>query len=874
MKIRRIIFMAATMLMASAAISYAESGHKKEANAYGYYKDVFMDAGINLVSQMDLPAVRYLNLSMETFRSATHSPMKLTIMDTVIQNEMFCGNPWDENGVLLYPDGEPRYRMIYMNGGKAKSHGRSLTPEGRDNIRKFVENGGSYVGTCAGMFIASDGIYYDGEEYQPKEEYLSLWPGTTHNTALFWNKTSMKVVEGSPLLRYYDFGGDMQIDSIFHNGGGYAYYGEGSIIPEGTEPLLTYVYDTVGLDVKPRQMHGQVSTWAYKKNAESGRLVLTGSHPEDDVTGDRLQLMAAMMQYAMDGNGIAKVKAALQPGVLREMNKDTEDNDPLFTKVGDLQYHHFTVDVPAGTKQMVVYLAGYENNDNFNLSLCAKQGDFAFHHNTELKNVSLGCTKTLVIDNPKSGKWYISVRCENTADTREGEYGTEYYGDRSVLNGVPYSIKVEFGEKASDIACAETSGSYGREGYTGRDGYYKDIFMDSGIKLTARKYLPSATHLEATIETFWRTQNTLRDTIMQQRCIVGTEEDKNGILLYPDGAPRFRVIYVNGGLATRHGNSLGPYGRVRMRKFVANGGSFVGTCAGGFIGSTGIIQADDSFEVNKDYLAIWPGRTRDTYLAQKRFKMYMDDNCSLLKYYDFGGDKQVDSIFHNNGGYAALTENDPIPVGTEPLLRVDYDTIPRKGPSIDNQVTCWAYKAAPAAGNVILMSSHPEAITTGERMHLMASFMQYAMDKNGDPVVKGNLVPGAVREMNKDTEDADPAFTKIGDRQYHHFTVDIPKRVKKVTIILQGYEGEDNFDLTLAANEGDFAFHKSTDMKNVSLGCSKTLVVDNPKAGKLYISVFCETTVESYNGDNGVLYTGRTDVLNGVPYKIRVELEK
>ena len=870
----RISVMAVAMLFATAAISYAQEGAKKQNNAHGYYKDVFMDAGINLVSQQDLPAVRYLDLSMEVFRSATHSPMKLSLMDTIIQNEMICGNPWDENGVLLYPDGEPRYRMIYMNGGKAKSHGRSLTPKGRDNIRKFVENGGSYVGTCAGMFIAADGIYYDGEEYEPKAEYLSLWPGTTHNTALFWNKTSMKVVEGSQLLKYYDFGGDMQIDSIFHNGGGYAYYGVGSIIPEGTEPLLTYVYDTVGVDVKPRQMHGQVSTWAYKKNAESGRLVLTGSHPEDDVTGDRIQVMASMMQYAMDGNGIAKVKGELKPGELREMNKDTEDKEPLYTKIGDLQYHHFAVNVPSGTKQMVVYLNGYDKKDNFDLSLMAKAGDFAFHHNTEVKNVSLGCSKTLVIDNPKAGEWYVSVRCENTADTREGEYGTEYYGDRSVLNGVPYSIKVEFGNEASAIACAETSGKYEREGYTGRDGYYKDIFMDSGIKLTARKYLPSARHLEATIETFWRTQNTLRDTLMQQRCIVGTEEDKNGILLYPDGAPRYRVIYVNGGLATRHGNSLGHEGRERMRNFVANGGSFVGTCAGGFIGSTGIIPVDEPFEVNKDYLAIWPGRTRDTYLAQKRFMMYMDDNCSLLKYYDFGGDKQVDSIFHNNGGYAALTENDPVPVGTEPLLRVDYDTIPRKGPSIDNQVTCWAYKATPNAGNVILMSSHPEAVTTGERLHLMSALMQYAMDKNGDAVVKGELAPGVVREMNKDTEDAQPLYTKIGDRQYHHFTVQIPKRTKKAVIVLEGYEGADNFDLTLAAREGDFAFHKNTDIKNVALGCSKTLVLEKPKAGKWYISVFCETTVESSNGDNGVIYSGRTDVLNGVPYKIRVAIEK
>jgi hypothetical protein len=55
------------------------------------------------------------------------------------------------------------------------------------------------------------------------------------------------------------------------------------------------------------------------------------------------------------------------------------------------------------------------------------------------------------------------------------------------------------------------------------------------------------------------------------------------------------------------------------------------------------------------------------------------------------------------------------------------------------------------------------------------------------------------------------------------------------------------------------------------LGCNKTLVLKKPKAGKWYISVFCETTVTPDTGDNGIIYTGRTDVLNGVPYKIKVE---
>ena len=864
------------LAIALAASSLFASAQERSTGTHGYYKDVFMDAGINLTSKKDLPSTRFLGLSWEAFISASHDPVNyLSIMDTVIQKEMICGNPWDANGVLLYPDGSPRFRMIYMNGGKATSHGNSLTPQGRENIRKFVENGGSYVGTCAGFFISSNGVYKEGEEYTPNDKYLSIWPGTAHTTGLYDSYTAMESVEGSPLLKYFQFGGDGRVDSLYHWGGAYAYYGEGGIIPEGTEPLMRYVYDTVAADAPTRHMHNQVSSLAYKKSAQTGRVVVTGSHPESITSGDRLEYMAAMMLYAMDGNGTTRVKGELKPGELREMKKKTEDNDPLYTRIGDLQYHHFTVSVPEGTKKAIVTLAGYKGKDNFDLSVMAKAGEFAFHHNTEIKNVDRGCSKNLVIENPVAGEWYISVRCESTVVSRRGEYGTEYLSGREVLNGVPYSIRVDF-DAAPAVQESDAVGTLAVHPSESRDGYYKDIFMDSGIKLTARKFLPSARHLEAEYEVFSRTDNTLRDTVMQHRCFVGTEMDSNGILLYPDGAARYKVVYVNGGLATRHGSSLGPDGRERFRQYVNGGGSFVGTCAGGFIGTTGIINVDNSFEVNQEYLHLWPGRTRDTYLAGKRFKMYMEPNSPLLRYYDYGGDFQVDSIFHNNGGYAALdvAAGDPVPVGTEPLLRVDWNEAPRKGPSIDNQVCCWGYKANENTGRVILMSSHPEAVTTGERMHLMAAFFQYAMDGNGAVTVKGNLVPGEVREMNKSTEDNDPLFTKIGDRQYHHFTVDIPKRVKKVEIELSGYEGADNFDLTLAVRKDGYAFHKDTYLKDVSKGCNKRIVLEKPAADKWYISVFCETTVTPELGDNGVVYTGRTDVLNGVPYKIKVTYTK
>ena len=440
----KILFLAGVIISSASVVSLAQKKTSTDANSYGYYKDIFMDSGINLTSRRDLPVARFLGLSMDAFVSAVHSPQsKLTLRDTVIQNEMICGNAEDLNGVLLYPDGEPRFRMIYMNGGKATKHGNSLTPQGRANITKFVDNGGSYVGTCAGMFIASKGVYKEGSEFKPNESYIGLWDGTTHSSGLGESATSMKVLKNSPLLKYFDFGGDHRIDNVYHNGGGYAYYGEGCIIPEGTEPLMKYIYDTVGKDVKARQMHDQISTWAYKKSAESGRLVVTGSHPEKGVTGDILEYMASMVCYALDGNGNIAVKGELVPGELREMNKKTPDNDPLFTRIGDRQYHHFTVQVPQGAKEVVVYLNGYKDEDNFDLTLCAKEGAYAFHHNTEHKNVAQGCAKTLVVKEPAEGVLYISVFCETTVESHFGEYGSQYSGRTDVLNGVPYSIKVE-----------------------------------------------------------------------------------------------------------------------------------------------------------------------------------------------------------------------------------------------------------------------------------------------------------------------------------------------------------------------------------------------------------------------------------------------
>ena len=59
---------------------------------------------------------------------------------------------------------------------------------------------------------------------------------------------------------------------------------------------------------------------------------------------------------------------------------------------------------------------------------------------------------------------------------------------------------------------------------------------------------------------------------------------------------------------------------------------------------------------------------------------------------------------------------------------------------------------------------------------------------------------------------------------------------------------------------------------NVKNGIDKVLTVIRPKAGTLYVSVYCNTTVDTIRTPWGYQYTGRTDVLNGVPYKIKVSV--
>lgn len=388
-----------------------------------YYKDIFLDAGIGLTSRKTLAAAKFLGLTVEGVSFSRADPDS---EERELQNAIISGSPEDINGRLLYPDGQPRFMLLFVNGGDSRTHGRSIDEKGLDNMRLFVENGGSYVGTCAGAFFASNG--YDGKSDFPY--YLSIWPGMMEHSDLKGIYTGMFIEKDSPLLRYYDFGGDHYVDSVRHNAGGYPVD-----LPAGTEVLARFDYPGKA------DVHNAPSVWAFKKNPATGRIVQTGSHPEEVSDGEKRDLTVAMIRYALDGRAPVSLKGYLRNGEVRFMEKLSSDDDPAHTRIGDLQTHHFASYIPSDAKNVTVEI---NSDSSYNLSLTMSQDSFAFSDTAEYNASEPGSRQRIVFPSIREGLWYIAVQCLTTVTVEQTDYGQAYTNNTEVLNGIPYRISISW----------------------------------------------------------------------------------------------------------------------------------------------------------------------------------------------------------------------------------------------------------------------------------------------------------------------------------------------------------------------------------------------------------------------------------------------
>ena len=392
-----------------------KSAHRPE----GFYKDIFMNGGVNLSSRRSLPAAESAGFSYELYAGR----------DADKQRELIVGNDFDKNGVLLYPDGQPRFRLIYVNGGGATAHGKTLELAGRKALRQFYNNGGSYSGSCAGSFLSGRNTNTNSMR---RLGYLHIFPYNTLTSGIKKTRLGHVIPHESPLLKYDDFGGDYYVPDIYHNNGNW--------LSQNLIEKMKHVEVLATYDLPKNKVHEGAAIWAYKKDKAAGRIVNIGSHPEGSTSGEKLQITEACFRYAIDGVGTPVLKGKLKPNEERHMNKRTSDNDPNYTRIGDLQYHHFSFEIAEPNTNIRVELQGEERID---FSIYLKKGAPAFKSNADHAATGPGNNKTIT-KQLTPGKWFVGVECKTTVKAElDGCRGFfNYSGKLSVLNGAAYKIKL------------------------------------------------------------------------------------------------------------------------------------------------------------------------------------------------------------------------------------------------------------------------------------------------------------------------------------------------------------------------------------------------------------------------------------------------
>lgn len=383
-------------------------------------------------------------------------------------------------------------------------------------------------------------------------------------------------------------------------------------------------------------------------------------------------------------------------------------------------------------------------------------------------------------------------------------------------------------------------------------GFYKDIFCDGGV-WAGYFEIPAITTLGLSME-FLNTN----DESEQAAIMISNGFDANGVLLYPDGEPRFRMIYTYGGSSTRHGASLGERGIARIRQFYFNGGSYSGSCGGCAIFSTG-----RDAELLNVYYRLWPGFVHQVESDPMYINHLVPPSSPLLGYRNFGDDLKIENVLYYGGNYPI--QNDQFPENTEILLYFDAP-----GWEMDRQISCYAYKASQYSGRGVVTGGHPERCDTEERLRFTEAMFLYALAGIGDIALKGELVKGVPRMMDKETRDLQPAFTKIGDRQYHHFKVHLDSDVKNLFVML---DGKPDYDFHLYIAFSHFAYQGQAAFSATGKGHSKSIVIPEAQAGDWYIGVECASTVKAIRGEVSYDYVDQLEVLNGLAYSISADWE-
>ena len=108
--------------------------------------------------------------------------------------------------------------------------------------------------------------------------------------------------------------------------------------------------------------------------------------------------------------------------------------------------------------------------------------------------------------------------------------------------------------------------------------------------------------------------------------------------------------------------------------------------------------------------------------------------------------------------------------------------------------------------------------------------------------------------------------------------MNIPEGAHDVQISLASLAGFEDDDLYVSLRKGAYAWFSEADYSLTTDGTTKVLSIPGPlTAGIYYVSVYSPNTVTasvvSYSTGQYIGYSGKTHLLNGIPYTITVNWE-
>jgi len=324
------------------------------------------------------------------------------------------------DGKLRYPDGQPRYGVVLVGGGASweyttgtpesdclynnhlycgpglQRHDSSYTSlSGRTQLINYTNNGGNYVGICAGAYYASSRYRCNWDKTSDcgfLGIYLGIWPGITnaHGCTL---GTTLRLDTSQPINE--GFGSSIPWVGLY-SGCDFADFG--SPVPDTSYVAFFDAYQSG--DCYWDNFQDKPAVMVYDNDGLKGRIVASGVHPEYGDSDSTRPYFKRLLKYAL-----AKKPAINSLELIGGQEYQPED------PVGDGQYHYYYLDIPATEAyQLTVELkdgsgsrAGQDND------LYLRKGDYPTKGNHDYHSDSAGPQETINALPATSGRWYVGV---------------------------------------------------------------------------------------------------------------------------------------------------------------------------------------------------------------------------------------------------------------------------------------------------------------------------------------------------------------------------------------------------------------------------------------------------------------------------------